>query len=138
MLLSSLFLLRKLSKRRDLLEWFAKSILRSALIKSRPGSCTVVALAHSCPGEPGAHLRRLPRGLDGGTAPTPQTNLASVTMERVSAKERMCPTLGLKQTDVGVSNFILGVHFRKTQTPIASHGRYLSNLLFLFLATIEI
>lgn len=42
------FSLWKLSRRRDLFEWFSKSILRSALIQWGPGNGMISASLHSC------------------------------------------------------------------------------------------
>lgn len=94
-LLFCFFLLWKLFKRRDLFEWFTKSILRSALIKLGPGSCMTSVLLHSCqswvrcPPSPSVVSPGL---MNSSCSHSDQLGIYAVW---VSAKEKNCVTLWL-------------------------------------------
>ena len=131
-LLFSPFLLWKFAKKRDLFEWFAKSILRSILIEiwQLYGFCVVTQLPKA------TEVLTFNGSGESWTAclapAASQTNLASMTC-RIS----QCQRENLSYTWVEVDwcrslEFHILVKFRRTWTPIVSHRRYSNDLLFLF------
>ena len=133
-LLFSPFLLWKLAKKRDLFEWFAKSILRSTLINLRSGSCMVFRVVTQLP-----KATEVPTFNGSGESWTAclapaasQTNLAFMTCRIGSCqRENLCYTWVEVDWCRSLEFHIL-VKFRRTWTPIVSHSRYSSSLLFLY------